>query len=92
MTQPVWNRGDDPNVQDSAGRTPLYYLCKKNPLKAADIAILREILHAGGVPNALDAFGRSPLNLVCMETGNADALGLLLLAGADPEIQDEWGR
>ena len=92
MSHPVWKKGDDPNMQDSAGRTPLYHLCKKSPFKSADVAALREVLHSGGDPNAVDAFGRSPLNLLCMETGNAEALGLLLVAGADPEVQDEWGR
>jgi len=72
--------GVDPNVQDSAGFTPLHHAAKEGHIGAAKL-----LLERGADPNIQDSLGYTPLHLAA-ERGHVEVVKLLLEHGADPNL------
>ena len=84
----------DAGARDDWGRTPLAYAAA-----FGHAAAVRRLLEAGADPNAADSLGVTPLMQAAdlAENPLTDALaeavvGVLLDAGADPEVRDRNGR
>ena len=77
------NAGADPNITDSWGNTGLHLLVQGGSSKH----ILEAIIAHGADVNAVNNEGATALMLAC-ETGQKDAVNILLRAGADTSIVD----
>ncbi len=82
--QKLLQNGDDPNVVDEAGRTPLHNACEQVP---QHVPLL---LAAGAAPNAKDHRGLTPLHYAAVF--NRGACAPLLQASVDLNAQDSSGH
>jgi ankyrin repeat protein len=96
--------GADPNVQNQAGKTLLYYLDEKlfnilnelasnsNLLNDSNsIQDIRFLLEIGANPNVQNQAGKTLLHYVA-ERDNIEGIKFLLEVGANPNVQDHSGR
>jgi cytohesin len=74
--------GADPNSKETSGRTPLFRA-------ASDPAALKLLLDAGADATVVDGDGYSPLHEAAFN-GNADAVRLLIAAGAKVNATEKW--
>lgn len=74
------------NVGDGGRRTPLFFA-----VSAGDLKFTRFLLSVGGDPNIVPSDGNAML-LVAAEKGREDLVGVLLDAGANPNVRNRAGR
>lgn len=79
-------RGDDPNVIDADGRTPIICAAIDN-----QIAFAREVISYGAAINSADIFGNTALHYASQEY-NLEFISLLLQHGANLEAEDMHGN
>ena len=82
------NRGDDPDIQDSNGRTALSYTAENG-----HEAVVKLLLENSGIdPDSKDSDGRTALSYAA-ENGHEAVVKLLLEnGGIDPDSRDSDGR
>jgi ankyrin repeat protein len=80
--------GIDPNKGDDAGYTPLHAAIQERRIE-----IVQLLLISGANPNKSDNYGNVPLWTAVQNSRGDDQIILQLLqAGADPRIENKYGR
>lgn len=81
-------RGDEVNVADKDGFTPLHFAAQQ---QHADVAAL--LIEAGADLNTRNKFGNTPLSgaLFNVRDREGEVVRVLLDAGADPDAENNYG-
>lgn len=80
-------QGCDPNVVDRAGRSALHFTAQKNHAELTSI-----LLKAGAMHSSRDHNGNTPLSdAVFSYQDGAECVSVLLSAGADPDMVNDYG-
>ena len=80
-------QGYDPNVVDRAGRSALHFTAQNNHAELTSI-----LLKAGALHSSRDHNGNTPLSdAVFSYQGAAECVSVLLSAGADPDMVNDYG-
>lgn len=80
--------GQDPNAADRQGFTPLHFAAQELDTDAAEA-----LLAAGADVMSRNVFGATPLHiaLVNVRDRSGEIVYLLLRAGADPDVENNYG-
>jgi ankyrin repeat protein len=79
--------GKEANEENSFGNTPLHF-AGMSPMA---LRVAQILLNAGGNPNTKNQKSRTPLHCA-VSNNNLELVKLLMSYGADPTIQDVYGR
>jgi len=83
----------DVNLKAGGGRSPLHMIAEKNPryMEEGHLRAMSSLLRAHGINiNLKDKDGNTPLSRACVRA-NLEAVRVLLRAGADANIQNDFG-
>lgn len=80
--------GDDPNAADREGFTPLHFAARSLDADAAEA-----LLAAGADVMSRSVFGATPLHIALVNVYDSPGriVGVLLRAGADPDVENNYG-
>ena len=87
MLKLLLSRGGDINTINRLGESPLHIVCDQNP------ELIELFLSLGANPNIkTKGDNKTPLHYVCQNKNHLKYITTLLLAGADPKIEDSHGK
>jgi ankyrin repeat protein len=80
--------GDDPNLGDQRGFTPLHLAAQEGSLETA-----RLLLDHGAEVDPVNTFGNTPLSVAVFNSkGRGDLIAFLRKRGADPFRANDYGK
>jgi len=80
--------GEDPNLGDRQGFTPLHLAAQEGSIEAA-----ATLLECGAIVDAVNVFGNSPLSVAVFNSrGEGEMIRLLRAHGADPFLRNRHGQ
>lgn len=84
VTEYLIDKGNDVNVLDKDGKSPLYYCQSEETAKM--------LINAGAEVNRPSVLGKTPLHYACISNATPAVVEVLLRSGAEVNAEDKFGN